>query len=175
MTTKGKAGNLLPLIVEPDQDPMVDARKLHQRLKSKQQFADWIKSRLTKPFSEGEDFFIILRKSSGGRQAIEYHLTLDTAKHICMMERNEVAYKFRKYFIEAEKELREKRMYGQVATMTDIRRQVQTLTDGSGTTIYHLRNVQVLLGYSTKSGLGNIRRRYNGHIHVVNRQAYLHI
>jgi phage anti-repressor protein len=173
MQKESKAGTLLPLIVEPDREPMVDARKLHQRLKSKQQFADWIKSRTSNPFVEGEDFFINLRKSTGGRPEMDYSLTMDTAKHICMMERNEVGYKFRKYFIEAEKELREKRMYGQVATMTDIRRSCQYLTSPSGVVIYHLRNVQAMLGFSTKSSYSSIRRRYGNQLCIVNRVGYV--
>lgn len=44
-------------------------------------------------------------KNQGGRPTIDYFLTIDTAKMICMLENNEIGDKIRRYFVECEKEL----------------------------------------------------------------------
>ena len=43
----------------------------------------------------------------GGHNRKEYHLTLDTAKELAMVERNEKGRQVRRYFIECEKRLRQ--------------------------------------------------------------------
>ena len=81
----------------------VNARDLWTGLESKQQFADWIKARL-EGFSEGPDYLIhkSMNNPEGGRPVIDYHLTLDTAKHIAMMERSDKGREVRAYFIQVE-------------------------------------------------------------------------
>ncbi len=39
----------------------------------------------------------------GGRPSMEYHLTLDMAKHLSMIERNDKGHQVKEYFIECEK------------------------------------------------------------------------
>jgi anti-repressor protein len=82
----------------------VNARDLWIGLESRQQFADWIKTRL-EGFSEDADYLIhkSMNNPDGGRPVIDYHLTIDTAKHIAMMERNEKGHEFRAYFLQIEK------------------------------------------------------------------------
>lgn len=86
----------------------VNARDLHEKLGSKRQFGNWIKDRL-KGFIEGQDFAVNKNvKGEDGRfQPIEYIISLDVAKHIAMMERNEQGRKVRRYFIEVEKRYRQ--------------------------------------------------------------------
>ncbi len=85
----------------------VNARDLHGFLESKQNFADWIKSRVADyGFSEGQDFIIILGKSTGGRPSKDYHISLDMAKELSMVERNEKGKQARQYFIECERRAR---------------------------------------------------------------------
>lgn len=82
-----------------------DARLLHQQLQSKRQFADWIRTRL-KDFKEGEDYISFSRqceKPLGGRPLEDFLLTIDTVKHICIMEKSPFGSDLRRSFIEAEK------------------------------------------------------------------------
>lgn len=87
----------------------VNARELHGFLESKQDFSDWIKKRIEKySFIENEDFSINLWKTSeGGRPKVEYHISLDMAKELSMVENNEKGQQARRYFIECEKKAQE--------------------------------------------------------------------
>ena len=99
--------NLIPIIKRGESEQWVDARNLHSFVESKQEFANWIKPFIQEfGFIEGRDFLKILSKSTGGRQAIEYTITLDMAKHLAILQRNEKGMQARQYFINAEKELR---------------------------------------------------------------------
>ncbi|MFS1539479.1 MAG: antA/AntB antirepressor family protein [Candidatus Phlomobacter fragariae] len=85
----------------------VNARDLHAFLESKQKFADWIKDRIQQyGFIESQDFIVILGKTpNGGRPAKEYHISLDMAKELSMVERNEKGKQARQYFIECERQI----------------------------------------------------------------------
>lgn len=86
----------------------VNARDLHEALGVKRLFANWIKDALHY-FKENQDFIIFnatVNKSVRGRPFKEYAITLDCAKHICMMSRCEKGKQLRQYFIEAEKQFR---------------------------------------------------------------------
>ncbi|EES5762009.1 phage antirepressor Ant [Escherichia coli] len=89
---------------------LVNARDLHTFLDVGKRFASWIVERIAEyGFVENQDFMIIsqLREKIGrGRPAKDYHLTLDTAKELAMVERNEKGRQIRRYFIECEKKLR---------------------------------------------------------------------
>ena len=84
-----------------------DARTLHTYLGSKTQFADWIKSRIEKyGFQENQDFALASENSEaswGGHNRKEYHLTLDMAKELAMVENNTKGREVRQYFIAMEK------------------------------------------------------------------------
>ncbi|EAM8427286.1 phage antirepressor Ant [Salmonella enterica] len=90
---------------------LCDARKLHSFLEVGKMFANWIKDRLTEyEFVENQDYILICQngqtKGRGGdRRSKDYHLTLDTAKELAMVERNEKGRQIRRYFIECEKRL----------------------------------------------------------------------
>lgn len=61
-------------------------------------------------FIEGDDYLTEMRCSgkTGGRPKKRYFLTLDMAKELAMVERNEQGRMARQYFIECERRLREK-------------------------------------------------------------------
>ncbi|MED1476841.1 antA/AntB antirepressor family protein [Bacillus pseudomycoides] len=102
------ANEMLPVYQNENGEKFVNARELHEQLMSKQKFADWIKKRIENyAFTEDEDFFVSLGKSSGGRPSTEFILTMDTAKEIAMVENNEMGRAIRKYFIEVEKRFRQ--------------------------------------------------------------------
>lgn len=103
------ANEMLPVYESEDGTKLVDARKLHEQLLVKRDFTNWIKDRINKyGFVEGEDFTTFLAKSTGGRPSTEYYLVLDTGKEIAMVENNEQGRVIRKYFIEVEKQSRQK-------------------------------------------------------------------
>lgn len=90
--------------------PLCNARDLHAFLQSEQEFANWIKFRIECGFTEGEDYLITLSNRSdgrAGRRRTDYHLTLEMAKHIALMERNEQGHQVRRYFIAMEKQARQ--------------------------------------------------------------------
>ncbi|PGZ00020.1 antA/AntB antirepressor family protein [Bacillus thuringiensis] len=102
------ANEMLPVYQNENGEKFVNARELHDQLMSKQKFADWIKKRIENyAFTENEDFFISLGKSTGGRPTTDFILTMDTAKEISMVENNEMGRAIRKYFIEVEKRFRQ--------------------------------------------------------------------
>lgn len=109
---------------------LCDARDLHTFLGVGRDFSNWIKGRIEQyGFVEGEDFSPILAKSTGGRPGMEYHLTLDTAKELAMVENNDQGRQVRRYFIAMEREARESRgaSYLSVSQQLAIHRQVPKL------------------------------------------------
>ncbi|EBQ5331848.1 transcriptional regulator [Salmonella enterica] len=90
---------------------LCNARDLHAFLEVGKRFATWITERISEyQFIENQDFLIISQnreKISRGRPAKDYLLTLDTAKELAMVERNEKGRQIRRYFIECEKKLRD--------------------------------------------------------------------
>lgn len=89
---------------------LCNARDLHEFLEVGKDFSNWIRARLNEyGFVENLDYILFspnLAKTPGRRRK-DYHLTLDTAKELAMVERNEKGRQIRRYFIECEKKLRE--------------------------------------------------------------------
>ena len=92
---------------------LINARDLHEVLQSKQRFSDWIKNRIADyEFTENLDFIgdhktmITEAGFFGKREKVikEYHLTIDMAKELCMIERTKIGREVRRYFIRMEKE-----------------------------------------------------------------------
>lgn len=102
--------NITKASINNEEVNAVNARDLWEKIESKRRFGDWIKDRL-EGFTEGQDYVIhkIVKTGNGasGKQyQIDYIISLDTAKHIAMLERNEQGRKVRQYFIEVEKNAR---------------------------------------------------------------------
>ncbi len=94
-------------IEEKEGKKTVNARDLHEFLESKQDFSNWITKRIDGyGFVADNDFTIILLKSNGGRPAKEYHVSLDMAKELSMVERNDKGKQARQYFIECERQVK---------------------------------------------------------------------
>ncbi|NDJ59394.1 hypothetical protein GWD52_20905 [Enterobacteriaceae bacterium 4M9] len=89
---------------------LVNARDLHAFLGVGKVFAAWVASRIEEyGFIENQDFIVFSNsgKNTVGRRRRDYHLTLDTAKELAMVERNEKGRQIRRYFIECEKQLKQ--------------------------------------------------------------------
>ena len=98
-------------IINNDEVNSVSARDLWQALESKQEFTHWIKARLEQTYAvENEDYVSFdnfIKREIGATKVKGYILSLDLAKNIAMLERNEKGNQIRKYFIACEKQLRE--------------------------------------------------------------------
>lgn len=84
--------------------PTVLARELHEFLEVKTAYKDWFPRMREYGFLEGTDFCSFLSESTGGRPAQDAQLTIEMAKEICMLQRNEKGKQARQYFIQLEKD-----------------------------------------------------------------------
>lgn len=92
--------------INGEQVQTVNARELHEFLESKQQYSDWIKLRIEQfAFAENQDF-TIHKIMNGKNWQTDYHISLDMAKELSMVERNEKGKQARKYFIECERRVK---------------------------------------------------------------------
>ena len=97
---------LQPQTINGNAVETVSARELHTFLEVQTRFNDWIKNRISEyDFVENQDFTTITKNLVNGGRTIEYYITLDMAKELSMVERNEQGKQARKYFIECEKKL----------------------------------------------------------------------
>lgn len=91
----------------------VSARELYKRLTDDinyKHFNEWVKRNiLDNNFADKNVDYLTTPMAggtpSGGRLSIDYVLTIDFAKELCMMSKCENGKKIRKYFIQCEKEL----------------------------------------------------------------------
>lgn len=82
----------------------VNARELHDFLEVKSRFNDWINNRIRDfGFVENQDFVTVTKNLVSGGIQKEIHLSIDMAKELSMVERNEKGRQARQYFIEMEK------------------------------------------------------------------------
>ena len=84
--------------------PTVSARELHQFLEVATAYKDWFPRMCEYGFTEGQDFCSFLSESTGGRPAQDAQLTIEMAKELCMLQRNEKGRQARQYFIQLEKD-----------------------------------------------------------------------
>jgi phage anti-repressor protein/phage antirepressor YoqD-like protein len=91
----------------------VNARDLHRELEIGQMFAHWIKAQIERAqLVDGVDYMLAENSKldnqqlAQGQQKIDYIITIDAAKSVAMMSQTEKGAQVRRYFIEAEKALR---------------------------------------------------------------------
>lgn len=94
--------NELITINYENENPTVSARELHEFLEVKTAYKDWFPRMCEYGFTEGQDFYSFLSKSSEGRPGQDAALTIPMAKEICMLQRNEKGKIARRYFLELE-------------------------------------------------------------------------
>lgn len=93
---------------------LCDARTLHTFMQVKRDFTTWIKARIRKfGFAANEDYLLkigspdLVNQARGGnkKETTDYHLTLDMAKELSMVENNEQGRAARRYFIACERNM----------------------------------------------------------------------
>lgn len=102
--------NLIPIKYENDR-LTVSARDLHEFLEVGTRYTDWFPRMCEYGFTEGQDFNLLKneRVQLEGNRAVtriidDAQLTIDMAKEICMIQRNEKGKQARQYFIQLEKD-----------------------------------------------------------------------
>ena len=93
---------LIPINYEGEQ-PTVSARELYDGLAIGTPFKKWIDRMCEYGFEGGKDFWTKMSESTGGRPAMDYEVSVDMAKQICMLQRSEKGRQYRQYFIDLEK------------------------------------------------------------------------
>lgn len=97
---------LIKINYESDR-PTVLARDLHEFLEVKTAYKDWFPRMCEYGFAEGEDYCSFLSDRSDGlpgKPRQDAQLTIDMAKEICMLQRNERGKQARQYFLQLERE-----------------------------------------------------------------------
>ena len=84
----------------------VSARELYEQLEISKRFSAWFETN-SQGFVEGEDFTSVLSgtvvNNGAHRELQDYNLTVDMAKHLCLMSRTEKGKQCRQYLIDLEK------------------------------------------------------------------------
>ena len=83
----------------------VSARELHEQLHIGTRFNDWFPRMCEYGFEEGKEFYSKMSKTSesGGRPSVDYDISVDMAKQICMIQRTPEGKAVRQYLIDLEK------------------------------------------------------------------------
>lgn len=88
------------------EEPTVSARDLHKRLNIGTEFRKWFPRMAEYGFNENEDFERVSQKcpTLGGEQTVvDYNISVDMAKQICMIQRTPEGKQCRQYLIDLEK------------------------------------------------------------------------
>ncbi|OZN49608.1 antA/AntB antirepressor family protein [Gallibacterium anatis] len=191
--------NALKLLLEPithkfqkKEINCVNSRNLHKALGSKQEYSTWIKKRIKQcQFIEGQDFIVqnsaidltkLSNQKGGNMRSKDYIITFDMAKHLCLLEKNEVGHAIRQHFIEAEKQFAQvaphlhrntlERTKARLATIDHNRAMTDAIKDyyqrqGKESKPYHFSNEQVMLDslllgenvhhWKERTGVANVR------------------
>ena len=103
------------VVIDENETNAINAMKIYEYLEVKEKYTDWIKRGL-ELFEDGIDYMRFVGVGQNFRKVkvdlnlagkkTEYIVTLDTAKHLAMIQRNAKGKEVRDYFIAIEKEAR---------------------------------------------------------------------
>lgn len=163
--------NELVIVNNSNDSMLIDARLLHQQLQILTRFDTWIQRRIEEfGFESDQDYFEFrsnLSKMLKGRKPTDYHLTMDMAKELAMLERNEVGRRVRQYFIAVEKEAREAASTSRMIPKGVHSRQI------NGRRVYPYRRLAEKLGYRTGGSMYDRKRRYPNHFIEFDKITYV--
>ena len=95
---------LIAIKYDENSNPTILGRDLHEFLEVETRYNDWFKRMCEFGFIEDTDFYSILSKTSeNGRPSTDHQLTVEMAKEISMLQRNDKGKQARQYFIQLEK------------------------------------------------------------------------
>lgn len=93
----------------------VSARELHEKLEVKTRFDQWFKRMCGYGFVEDVDYKILVgqkRPTNNPKnpetEYTDYAVSVDMAKQICMLQRNEKGMEYRRYLLDVERRYKEK-------------------------------------------------------------------
>lgn len=154
-------------------EQLIDGRELHEFLSVKTKFTQWFSIRINEyKFKENVDFFasqkIEAKNSRGGHNSKDFMLTLDMAKELAMIERNEKGRQIRQYFIACEKKLRQ-----QIEALPSINQNLKGIKPikMNGLKLYPLTEVRTALGITYAINQA-IRQKYQQHFVLFNNKKY---
>ncbi len=106
---------LIKVQINENNEQLVSARELHEKLKVNTKYNDWFTRMCDYGFIENQDYITVSQKkvtAQGNTSNYNDHiLKLDMAKEICMIQRTEIGKQFRQYFIECERRLKEQSQF----------------------------------------------------------------
>ena len=92
-------------LIRIDNDNKVSGRELHDFLEVGRDFTNWMKQMIGYGFNEHADYEVYSKNGenpSGGRPSVDYRMTIEMAKEICMLQRTDRGKQARQYFIQVE-------------------------------------------------------------------------
>ena len=101
--------DVIPVYDTDTGEKVVLGRELHERLKIKDKYTDWMQRMIGYGFSEDTDYYTLRKKpkrQDGAEmpgERIEHIITLDMAKHIAMIQRTPQGMEIRQKLIDLEK------------------------------------------------------------------------
>ena len=101
--------DVIPVYDTDAGEKVVLGRELHERLKIKDKYTDWMQRMIGYGFSEDADYYTLRKKpkrqdgTEMPGERIEHVITLDMAKHIAMIQRTPQGMEIRQKLIDLEK------------------------------------------------------------------------
>lgn len=101
--------DVIPVYDTDTGEKVVLGRELHERLKIKDKYTDWMQRMIGYGFSEDVDYYTLRKKpkrqdgTEMPGERIEHVITLDMAKHIAMIQRTPEGMEIRQKLIDLEK------------------------------------------------------------------------
>lgn len=148
-----------------ESQPLVNARDLHAFLEIGRNVNTWLSTRIEDyQFLENIDFIRFPISESGqnkgltgffgGHNKIDYHLSLDMAKELSMVERNDKGRQARRYFIQCERRLLERT---QANPLIQIAQNMATLADGIKASLQKLDHTERYINLLELNQKGHIK------------------